>query len=172
MVADAAGQLRLAGLAVAAELALRGLDAARHPAQSPAALRAQREAAERDVLAAGVLMHGMLSGSSALDEPDSGRVIVAPAAAGREIVRLPWTTPHPLAEPCVPSSTCHRPPAAPSATCMRGPLQRALEGWLAERRRQRRRPAGHCCPTACAAPACCRRLPRRRACRSPVADGA
>jgi len=130
MVADAAGQLRLAGLAVAAELALRGLDAARHPAQSPAALRAQREAAERDVLAAGVLMHGMLAGSSALDEPDSGRVIVRLPPLGREIVRLPWTTPHPLAEPlrAIVNRATDRQPRQRYLHART--LQRALEGWL------------------------------------------
>ena len=52
-----------------------------------------REAAERDLLMVGLLMYRLLVNHPALDENDLG------AAAGRvgaEIVRLPWTTPHPV----------------------------------------------------------------------------
>jgi len=130
LVVDDVGQLRLAGLAVAAELAMRGLDAPRRPAQSPAAMRAQREAAERDVLAAGVLLHGLLAGSSALDEPDSGRVIARLPPLGREIVRLPWTTPQAIAEPlrAIVNRATDRQPRQRYLHART--LQRALEGWL------------------------------------------
>ena len=62
------------------------------------ALRAQRLAAERDVLAAGVVLHRLLVGAPALDCDDVGRVIARVAPRGRELVRLPWTTPQPIAE--------------------------------------------------------------------------
>jgi len=67
-------------------------------ALDPNRLRAQREAAERDVLAAGLLLQHLLTGQPALDEPDTALVISRLPPAGREIVRLPWTTPHPIAE--------------------------------------------------------------------------
>jgi non-specific serine/threonine protein kinase len=62
------------------------------------ALRAQRAAAECDVLAAGVILHRLLVGAPALDSDDVGRVIARIAPRGRETVRLPWTTPQPIAE--------------------------------------------------------------------------
>ena len=61
-------------------------------------LRAQRAAAERDVLAAGLLLHRLLVGAYALDCDDIGRAIARVAPRGRELVRLPWTTPQPIAE--------------------------------------------------------------------------
>ena len=65
----------------------------------PAALRAQRAAAERDVLACGIVLHRLLAGVCALDSGDVAAVIERMAPRGREFVRLPWTTPHPIAEP-------------------------------------------------------------------------
>jgi len=61
-------------------------------------LRAQRAAAERDVLATGLLLHRLLVGAYALDCDDIGRAIARIAPRGRELVRLPWTTPQPIAE--------------------------------------------------------------------------
>lgn len=54
-----------------------------------------RQAAERDVLMVGLLAYRLLVNSPALDEPDLGS---AAARIGTEIVRLPWTTPHPVPE--------------------------------------------------------------------------
>jgi len=124
------GQLRLAGLAVAAETALRGRDTLHLPAHSPAALREHREAAERDVLAAGLLLHGMLAGGSALGEPDTGAVIARLPPQGREIVRLPWTTAHAIAEPL--RAIVNRATDRQVRQRYRSPrtLIRALEGWL------------------------------------------
>jgi len=68
-------------------------------ALEPAALRAQRAAAERDVLACGIVLHRLLAGVPALDSGDVAAVIERMAPRGREFVRLPWTTPHPIAEP-------------------------------------------------------------------------
>jgi non-specific serine/threonine protein kinase len=64
----------------------------------PAALRAHRAAAERDVLACGVILHRLLAGEPALGVADTGRVIDRMAPRGREFVRLPWTTPQPVPE--------------------------------------------------------------------------
>jgi non-specific serine/threonine protein kinase len=61
-------------------------------------LRAQRAAAERDVLATGLLLHRLLVGAYALDCDDIGGAITRVAPRGRELVRLPWTTPQPIAE--------------------------------------------------------------------------
>ena len=62
------------------------------------ALRAQRAAAERDVLACGVILHRLLAGELALGVADTARVIDRMAPRGREFVRLPWTTPQPVPE--------------------------------------------------------------------------
>jgi non-specific serine/threonine protein kinase len=124
------GQVRLAGLAVAAEMATQ-TPGATHPATAaPAPLRAQREAAERDVLAAGLLLHGMLAGSSALEEHDTGRVIARLPPHGREIVRLPWTTRHAIAEPlrAIVNRATDRQPRQRYRSART--LLRALEGWL------------------------------------------
>ncbi|MEO8922653.1 MAG: HDOD domain-containing protein [Caldimonas sp.] len=64
----------------------------------PSTLRAQRAAAERDVLACGVLLHRLLAGEAALGSNDTARVIDRMAPRGREFVRLPWTTPQAVPE--------------------------------------------------------------------------
>ncbi|MFO1288650.1 MAG: HDOD domain-containing protein [Rubrivivax sp.] len=92
---DDQGHARLAGLEAASEVPLAAGGAL--VATSP--LGTQRAAAERDVLAVGMLLHGMLAGTPALEEPDIGRAIVRLPPLGREIVRLPWVGMHPIAEP-------------------------------------------------------------------------
>ncbi len=99
MLVGEGGTLRLAGLAVAAEMASLGQASRLLSAMDPGALRAQRAAAERDVLCAGLVLHGLIAGQPALDEPDTGRVVVRMPPAGREIVRLPWSGALPVAEP-------------------------------------------------------------------------
>ncbi|MBX3619978.1 MAG: HDOD domain-containing protein [Rhizobacter sp.] len=64
----------------------------------PHRLRQSREAAVRDVLGVGVLLHHLLSGAPALDEPDTGRVIDRLPPQGRELLRLAWSTPQPVPE--------------------------------------------------------------------------
>ena len=81
MLVSAQGQLSIAGLEVASgdgEASERG------------ALRAQRDAAQRDVLALGLLLHHALAGRPAFDEADIGRAVLRLPPLGREIVRLPW----------------------------------------------------------------------------------
>ena len=61
-------------------------------------LQAQRAAAAHDLLACGVLLHHLLTGLPALDQPDTALVMQRLAPQGRELVRLPWVTPLPIPE--------------------------------------------------------------------------
>jgi len=66
---------------------------------APSPLQAQRAAAARDLLACGVLLHHLLTGQPALDQADTALVIARMSPLGRELVRLPWSTPLPIPEP-------------------------------------------------------------------------
>lgn len=127
MVSDS-GQLRVAGLSVAVEMAARRAAAA---AGGEASARQGRQAAsERDVLAAGLVLHHALAGTPALDEPDTGRAIDRLPPAGRDIVRLPWTTQHRVAEPM--RAIVNRATERQERQRYRNArtLLRAVEGWL------------------------------------------
>ena len=98
------GRVRLLGLgcvwasaAVARGETLAGL--ARSMNSGGGQLRRQREAAERDVLAAGLLLHNLLAGAPALDERDLSKVIDRLPPLGRELLRLPRQIPHPVPDP-------------------------------------------------------------------------
>jgi eukaryotic-like serine/threonine-protein kinase len=126
MLVSDSGQLRVAGAAVAAEMALRRVGSG-----DTITLQQQRAYAERDVLAAGVLLHSLLvGGKGALDEPDIGRVIQRLPPQGRDIVRLPWSMAHPVAEPL--RAIVNRATDRQERQRYRSArtLQRALEGWL------------------------------------------
>ncbi len=128
LLVDDAGLLRLAGLEIASE---SPADGDRSPAGvEPGALRAQRNAAQRDVLALGIVLHHALVGKPALDEPDVGRVIDRLPPVGREIVRLPWNIPQPLPEPL--RAIVNRATDRQERQRYRNArtLGRALEGWL------------------------------------------
>jgi non-specific serine/threonine protein kinase len=86
------GQARLMGLEIVC------LEDAPHAGFDTLSLRAQRQAAEDDVLRLGVLMHPMLTGHPALDEPDAGKVAERLPPQGREILRLAFATPRPVPE--------------------------------------------------------------------------
>ncbi|WP_284620051.1 serine/threonine protein kinase [Aquabacterium humicola] len=64
----------------------------------PGSLQAHRLAAERDVLAFGIVLHQALSGAAALDQPDVAAVIERLPPQGRDMVRLPWSTVHQIPE--------------------------------------------------------------------------
>ena len=121
------GHLRVAGAAVAAEMVLRQRHAAAQPSTDSAA---RREDAERDVLALGVLLHGLLLGTGALDERDVGQVVQRLPPRGRDIVRLPWSTAHKIAEPL--RAIVNRATDRQERQRYRNArtLLRALEGWL------------------------------------------
>lgn len=128
------GQLRLAGTAVALEPPATAGAADLPAPTSAASLREQRSAAERDVLAAGLLLHQMLAGTVALPDTDLGRCIehLPPwcGHAGREFIRLPWSTPQPLADAL--RAIVNRATDRQERQRYRNArtLLRALEGWL------------------------------------------
>lgn len=127
LLQDDGGQIWCAGLAVGAPWA----EAAREDtARASDALRAQREAAERDVLALGIVLHGLLGSVPALGEPDVGVVVERLPPLGRDFLRLGWEHAHPIAEPLraiVDRATSrHERQRYRNARTLIG----ALEGWL------------------------------------------
>jgi HD-like signal output (HDOD) protein len=90
------GQLRVMGLEVAALTAVPIAPVAEDSTLTNAERHALRSAAERDVLALTVVMHGLLAGAPALDEPDIGGALARLAPAGREPIRLAWDLPRPV----------------------------------------------------------------------------
>ena len=85
---DQQGRAQLVGLAVGLE------QLPPHQTARPTRNRQEtREAAERDLLMVGLLMYRLLVNHPPLDEADLGH---AAKRVGPEIVRLPWTTPHPV----------------------------------------------------------------------------
>jgi HD-like signal output (HDOD) protein len=90
LLVDKAGRARVAGLSCGlAPLAPGEVGRPNYGRQQI------RQAAERDVLMVGLLMYRLLANSPALDDADLGH---AAGRIGTEIVRLPWTTPHPVPE--------------------------------------------------------------------------
>ena len=77
---------------------LIGLGVALPPDGGTSDLQAQRKAAERDVLAFGLVLHQALAGVPALELADVDAVIERMPPLGRDIVRLPWTGVHPIPE--------------------------------------------------------------------------
>ncbi|HJV61951.1 MAG TPA: HDOD domain-containing protein, partial [Albitalea sp.] len=129
------GTVRVMALAAAgapaadADEAARGND--RGIALDPNRLRAHRDAAERDVLAAGLLLQHLLTGQPALDEPDTTSVIGRLPPLGKEMLRLPWTTPHPIPEAlrAIANRTTASQPRQRYLSART--LLQALEGWRA-----------------------------------------
>ena len=98
------GGVSLMALAAAGDPTRVAQDAARAKslertmAMDPYELRVRRAAAARDLLASGVVLHHLLTGQPALEQPDTALVLARMAPLGRELVRLPWTTPLPIPE--------------------------------------------------------------------------
>ena len=67
-------------------------------AQDPIDLHAQRAAAERDVMACGLLLHHLIAGKPPLEQPDTALAMARMTPLGRELLRLPWTTPRSIPE--------------------------------------------------------------------------
>ncbi len=93
-------------------------------------LRALRKAAHDDVLAMGLLLHWALAGLPALDEPDVGELVLRLPPRGRELVRLPWSTPLPVPE--VLRAIGNRATDRQERQRYRSArgMARAIEGWL------------------------------------------
>jgi eukaryotic-like serine/threonine-protein kinase len=98
--------------------------------------RGVREAAEQDVLALAVLLHGLLAGAPALGEPDIGSALLRLAPAGRELIRLPWDVPRPIPDPL--RAIANRATDRQVRQRYRNArtLARALEGWLDQESQQ------------------------------------
>jgi len=129
LVGDA-GTVRIAGLEVAFEPGACDDDGARRMSVEPGGVRARQDAAQRDVLAMGLLLHHALAGRPALDEPDVALAAARLPPSGCEIVRLPLDAPQPVPEPLraiVNRATDHL--AAQRYRHART-LARALEGWI------------------------------------------
>ena len=105
LIVNEQGKVRLMALATAGDMS--GIEESRlggpfgeradpTPAD-PGGAMALRLATERDVLASGLLLHRLLASQAPLDQPDLARVIARMAPLGRDIVHLPWTTPHTVA---------------------------------------------------------------------------
>jgi non-specific serine/threonine protein kinase len=109
----------------------RGRSIERNMAMDPGELRAQRAAAGRDLLACGLLLHHLLTSQPALDQADTALVILRMAPQGRELVRLPWSTPLPIPEAL--RAIANRCTSAQERLRYQNPrtLLRALSGWLA-----------------------------------------
>jgi HD-like signal output (HDOD) protein len=93
-------------------------------------LHAHRVAAERDVLALGLLMHHALAGQPPLDQVDIGLAIERMPPLGRDLVRLPWSTVHQIPEAL--RVIVNRATDRQERQRYRNArtLQHALEGWL------------------------------------------
>jgi non-specific serine/threonine protein kinase len=123
LVIDASDKVRLIGLEVAQEVFPATIDF------NTVTRRAVRESAEEDVLCVGLVLHRLLSGKPVLEENDLQQVVQQMQPLGREMVRLGWETPHPIADPL--RAICNR--ATDRQTRQRYHLARsflrALDGW-------------------------------------------
>jgi non-specific serine/threonine protein kinase len=129
------GGVQLMGLEVALALQPAGAHGpepgiAQHTSVDALQLHAVREAAHDDVLAMGLLLHWALAGQPALDLPDIGELALRLPPRGRELVRLPWSTPMPVPE--VLRAICNRATERQERQRYRSArgMARALEGWL------------------------------------------
>lgn len=139
---DAQGRVRLAGLEVAFE-ATSGDRAGRGQAGlDQGVLASQRQAAEFDVVAAGLILQHALTGQPSLDERDVGRAVRRLPPFGQEVVRLPWSTTYTIPE--VLRAIANRAADRQERQRYRNgrTFARALEGWLASDESQGGGPLG------------------------------
>jgi non-specific serine/threonine protein kinase len=129
------GGVQLMGFEVAQAVPAMGSQApepgmAQHTSVDALRLHAQRQNAQDDVLAMGLLLHWTLVGQPALDESDIGELAQRMPPRGRELVRLPWSTPTPVPE--VLRAISNRATDRQERQRYRSArgMARALEGWL------------------------------------------
>jgi eukaryotic-like serine/threonine-protein kinase len=96
----------------------------------PARLGRQRAIAAVDLLGCGALLHRLLSGEAPLGQADLMQAVARLPPRGREPLRLPWTTPHPIPEAlrAIANRSTDRQPRQRYLSA-RG-MVRALQGWL------------------------------------------
>jgi non-specific serine/threonine protein kinase len=136
LLVDDAGHVKVLGLEVAEFMpfgAAHAADGGRDAQGGQAAMderRQQRHAATYDVLAYGLVVHQVLAGQPALEEPDVSRVIARMPPHGTDIVRLPWQVPRPIPEPL--RAIVNRATDRQERQRYRSArtFERALEGWL------------------------------------------
>ena len=94
------------------------------------ALWAHREAAGRDVLACGVLLHRLLTGITPLDEPDVTKAVRRLPPWGNDLLRLPWSTAHPIPEALRAIANRSTSSQPPQRYMNARSFLRALQGWM------------------------------------------
>jgi len=109
---------------------LMGLGVALEPDAQHSSLQDHRLAAERDVLALGLVLHHALAGVPALEQADVNVAIERMPPLGREIVRLPWSGVHRIPEPLrvIVNRATDRQERQRYRSART--LERALSGWL------------------------------------------
>lgn len=128
------GAVRWIGLEVAdpvaAEQAEQGDSGPARTSVEALQLHRHREAARREVLRVGLMLHHALAGQPALDVGDLGQAEDSLAPIGRSIVRLPWNTPRPVPEAlrAIANRATDRQPRQRYRSARA--LARALDGWL------------------------------------------
>jgi len=131
LLVDDAGNVKLLGLEIidAQAFATLHVESGEHHAAMDER-RLQRQSAEIDVLAFGLLMHQTLAGLAPLDETDIARVVGRLPPFGHEMVRLPWTVPYPIPEPL--RAIVNRATDRQERQRYRNArtFERALDGWL------------------------------------------
>ncbi len=129
------GTARLMGLGLVPALLPRAAEGGAETAEQRLR-RGARDAAENDVLALAVLLHGLLAGAPVLGEPDIGAALLRLAPVGRESIRLPWDVPRPI--PDALRAIANRATDRQVRQRFRNArtLARALEGWLEQESEQ------------------------------------
>ena len=124
------GLVRLVGLGVVTPPMDASTESDADDTLDPGRRRAHRRAAERDVLAVGLLLHRLLAGSEGEVGADPAVWIERLPPRGRESVRLPWSLAQPVAEPL--RAIANRATDRQERQRYRNArtLLRALEGWL------------------------------------------
>jgi eukaryotic-like serine/threonine-protein kinase len=127
------GTARLMGLGLLPALLARAADG---ESAEQRLRRSAREAAENDVLALAIVLHGLLAGAPALGEPDIGAALLRLAPLGREPIRLPWDVPRPI--PDALRAIANRATDRQLRHRFRNArtLARALEGWIEQESQQ------------------------------------
>jgi non-specific serine/threonine protein kinase len=128
------GTARLMGLGLLPALLPRAVEGGESAEQR--LRRGAREAAENDVLALAIVLHGLLAGAPTLGEPDIGAALLRLAPAGREPIRLPWDVPRPI--PDALRAIANRATDRQVRQRFRNArtLARALEGWIEQASQQ------------------------------------